>query len=96
MTCEYGKNEAARAVDAPGGAVDGAMKWCQDLLALPQAAMNLTRRQARADLVREFARDIDDELAGVGSWWWNQETQAALHRMVEQLGEEEKVIGESW
>ncbi|MGA8620756.1 MAG: enoyl-CoA hydratase/isomerase family protein [Candidatus Sulfotelmatobacter sp.] len=47
--------------------VGRAIKWCQDLLALPQAAMNLTRRQARADLVREFARDIDHELAEVGS-----------------------------
>lgn len=65
--------------------VDRAIKWCQDLLTLPQAAMNLTRTQARADLVREFARDIDHELAEVGSWWWNQETQDALHRMVEQL-----------
>ena len=70
--------------------VDRAIKWCQDLLALPQAAMNLTRRQARADLVREFARDIDHELAEVGSWWWNQETQAALHRMVEQLAMKKK------
>ena len=65
--------------------VDQAIKWCQDLLALPQAAMSLTRRQARADLVREFERDIDRELAEVSSWWWSQETQAALHRMVEQL-----------
>jgi hypothetical protein len=61
-----------------------------DLLALPQTAMNLTRRQARTDLVREFARDIDHELAEVGSWWWNQETQAALHRMVEQLAMKKK------
>jgi Delta3-Delta2-enoyl-CoA isomerase len=65
--------------------VDQALKWCQDLLALPQVAMELTRRQARADLVGEFERDIDHELAEVSSWWWNQETQAALHRMVEQL-----------
>jgi enoyl-CoA hydratase/carnithine racemase len=65
--------------------VERAIRWCQDLLALPQAAMNLTRRQARADLVEEFARDIAHEMAEVSSWWWNQETQAALHRMVEQL-----------
>jgi enoyl-CoA hydratase/carnithine racemase len=67
-----------------------ASKWCQDLLALPRVATNLTRRQARADLVGEFARDIDHELAEVSSWWWNQETQAALHRMVEQLATRKK------
>jgi Delta3-Delta2-enoyl-CoA isomerase len=65
--------------------VERAIKWCQDLLVLPQIAMNLTRRQARADLVREFARDIDHELAEVSSQWWSEETQAALHRTVEQL-----------
>lgn len=70
--------------------VDRAVKWCQDLLALPQSAMNLTRNQARADLVREFARDIDHELAEVASWWWNQETQAALRRMVQQLAMKKK------
>jgi enoyl-CoA hydratase/carnithine racemase len=70
--------------------IDQALKWCQALLALPQAAMNLTRRQARADLVGEFAGDIDHELAEISSWWWNQETQAALHRMVEQLAMRKK------
>lgn len=69
----------------PDQVVVRAIEWCQDLLALSQTAVNLTRRQARADLVMEFARDMDHELAQVGSWWWNQETQTALHRLVEQL-----------
>ena len=71
--------------------VDRALKWCQDLLVLPRAAMDLTRRQARADLVGQFARDMDHELAEVSSWWWNQETQAALHRMVERLVAKKKM-----
>jgi enoyl-CoA hydratase/carnithine racemase len=70
--------------------VGRALKWCQDLVGLPQVAMELTRGQARADLLAEFARDIDHELAEVSSWWWNQETQAALHRMVEQLAMKRK------
>jgi len=74
----------------PEQVVDQALKWCQDLIALPQVATDLTRRQARADLVGEFERDIDYELAEVSSWWWNQETQAALHRMVEQLAMRKK------
>jgi len=65
--------------------VDRALEWCQDLLALPRAAMELTRRQARADLVMEFAQNIDHEIAEASSRWWGQETQACLHRMVEQL-----------
>jgi Delta3-Delta2-enoyl-CoA isomerase len=71
--------------------LERALNWCQDLLTLPRAAMELTRRQVRADLVREFARDIDHELAEVSSWWWSQETQAALHCMVEQLAKKKKV-----
>lgn len=65
--------------------VSHASRWCEGLLALPRAAMELTRSQARADLVGEFARDVDQELAQVSSWWWSKETQAGLHRMVEQL-----------
>ena len=65
--------------------LERALHWCQDLLALPRAAMDLTRRQARVDLVRESARGMDHELAGVSSWWWWPETQAALHCMVERL-----------
>lgn len=70
--------------------IDRALKWCHDLLALPQVARELTRRQARADLVELFAQDIDHEMAEVNSWWWNQETQARLHRMVEQLAMKKK------
>jgi enoyl-CoA hydratase/carnithine racemase len=71
--------------------VDRALKWCQDLLSLPRTAMELTRRQARADLVMEFARNMDHEIAEVSSWWWGQETKACLHRMVEQLAMKRKV-----
>lgn len=67
-----------------------ALTWCQGLLQLPRAAMELTRSQARADLVGEFARDVDQELAQVSSWWWSKETQAGLHRMVEQLEAKKK------
>jgi Delta3-Delta2-enoyl-CoA isomerase len=69
----------------PEQVVERAVRWCQDLLALPSAAMSLTRNQARADVIGEFNRDIDGEVVEVCSWWWNQETQASLHSMVEQL-----------
>jgi hypothetical protein len=57
---------------------------------LGSRSSRITGRDTAADFVREFARDIDHELAEVGSWWWNQETQAALHRMVEQLAVRKK------
>jgi enoyl-CoA hydratase/carnithine racemase len=74
----------------PNQVVERALKWCQDLLALSHVATDLTRRQAPADLVGEFAGDIDHELAQVSSWWWNQQTQGALHQMVEQLAMKKK------
>ena len=71
-------------------APERAMQWCQEILTLPQAAMEITCKQARADLVKEFARDMGSELAEVNSWWWSRETQAALHRMVEKLAMKNK------
>jgi Delta3-Delta2-enoyl-CoA isomerase len=69
----------------PEQVVDRAVRWCESLLELPETAVSVTRMQARADLVGEFARDIDRELAEVCSRWWSEETQASLHRIVEQL-----------
>ena len=66
--------------------VDRALRWCESLLALPSTAVELTRMQARADLVEAFAQqDIDEELSQVSSWWWVEETQKALHEMVQRL-----------
>ena len=66
--------------------VDRALRWCESLLALPSTAVELTRMQARADLVKAFAQqDIDEELSRVTSWWWVEETQKALHEMVQRL-----------
>ncbi len=45
--------------------VGRALKWCEDLVALPRTAMETTRRQARADFVREFDQDRSQELAEV-------------------------------
>jgi Delta3-Delta2-enoyl-CoA isomerase len=74
-------------------AVDRALKWCEELIALPRAAMEITRQQARADLVAEFSRDTAKEQAEVTTWWWSVETQKALHRMVEQLAMKKKSAG---
>jgi Delta3-Delta2-enoyl-CoA isomerase len=74
----------------PEHAVDRAVGWCESLLALPENAISLTRKQARADLVGEFARDLDGEVGEVCSWWWNRETQASLHRLVEQFAVKKK------
>ncbi|HLK34102.1 MAG TPA: enoyl-CoA hydratase/isomerase family protein [Terriglobales bacterium] len=73
--------------------VERALQWCEELLALPRAAMEITRRQARADLVGQFSRDTTDELAEITGWWWSEETQQALHRMVEQLAMKKKSAG---
>ena len=74
--------------------VDRARKWCEGLLALPRTAMEITRRQVRADLVAEFARETAEELGEVTRWWWNEETQKALHRMVEQLAMKKRSAGD--
>jgi hypothetical protein len=61
--------------------VDRALEWCEGLLALPRAAMEITHRQARADLMLEFSRDAVEELAEV--------PQKALRRRRKTRDEEE-------
>ena len=73
--------------------VDSALKWCAGLLMLPRTAMEITRRQARDHLTALLARDTSEELAEVNTWWWSEETQTALHRMVEQLAMKKKSAG---
>lgn len=65
--------------------VERALKWCQDLLVIPASAMAYTRRQARADLVGLFQRDLSGEIEEVGEAWWHPETQSRLRSVAEQL-----------
>ena len=70
----------------PGDVVEGALSWCQTLLALPPEAMAATRREARADLVAYFERNLEAELQAVTASWWANETQETLHALSSKLG----------
>lgn len=48
-------------------------------------AMALTRRQARADLVHLFSRDLEAELKQVITNWWGDEAQGVLRNLATQL-----------
>jgi Delta3-Delta2-enoyl-CoA isomerase len=61
-----------------------AVDWCQSLLKLPQEAMTITRRRARADLTSYFD-DTEDELNDVIARWWNNESQAVLKALAARL-----------
>lgn len=66
--------------------VERALAWCQRMLAVPAQAFALTRRDARADVVALFDRDLEKEAAYVTSNWWSEETQRTLKALVERLG----------
>jgi Delta3-Delta2-enoyl-CoA isomerase len=66
--------------------IERALEWCKSRLALPAEAMSVTRREARADLVEVFGRDMDPELQKVTAAWWHPETQSTLRALVEKLG----------
>jgi len=70
--------------------VERAVEWCQNLLVLPQAAMQATRREARADLVALFDQDFERELNQMLANWWSPEAQTVLRAMVERLGKKVK------
>ena len=74
----------------PDQVIERSLAWCQRLLALPSEAMLATRREARADLVALFERDLEGELQQVITGWWNPETQSTLHVLVEKMGKKKQ------
>jgi enoyl-CoA hydratase/carnithine racemase len=70
----------------PDAVIARALLWCQSLLALPPEAMAATRREARADLVAYFERNLESELQAVTASWWATETQTILRALSAKLG----------
>jgi enoyl-CoA hydratase/carnithine racemase len=70
----------------PDAVIERALLWCQSLLALPPEAMAATRREARADLVAYFERNLESELQAVTASWWATETQTILRALSAKLG----------
>ena len=66
--------------------VERAVTWDERVLALPAESMNLTRRDARADLRAIFEKDLGPELQWITERWWSSSTQATLRALVERLG----------
>jgi Delta3-Delta2-enoyl-CoA isomerase len=65
--------------------VESAMRWCQQVLALPKEAMIHTRQLARADLVALFS-NLEPELQRVIESWWSPATQTVLRELAQRLG----------
>ena len=59
--------------------------WLEELLALPPAAMQATRRIARADMVDALKGFTDAELDGFLDDWYAPATQASLQALVARL-----------
>jgi 3,2-trans-enoyl-CoA isomerase len=72
-------------VDDPESTVTRALEWCEQHLALPTAAMLITRKLARADLHALFD---DSSKLGVEKFvniWSSESTRAALREVVDRL-----------
>jgi len=72
-------------VDDPGVAVERAVEWCQEHLALPRTPMLLTRRMARADLHGFFSDGSELGVEQFVDIWFSEPTQKALRTLVERL-----------
>jgi enoyl-CoA hydratase/carnithine racemase len=75
---------------APGEVVSTALGWCRETLALPPAAMGITRRSLRADftaLFDELSDSTREEMTGV---WFSEEPQRVLKALVAQLAAKKK------
>jgi len=71
--------------DDPAGAVARAIEWCQELIALPKAAMLQTRAMARADLHRIIQNNSDQDSKRFVGVWFDESTQRVLRGLVERL-----------
>ena len=70
--------------------VERALARAQSLLALPPAAMAITRRLARADLVGLFAGGLEHETEAMLDAWFSPEAQASMRSLVERLAARRK------
>lgn len=62
-----------------------ALAWCKQLVSLPQHAVAATRQLMRADLAALFDDPESMRIEAFVSFWFREETQAALHSMVAAL-----------
>lgn len=69
----------------PDCVVERAVEWCQALLALPPRALAVTRRTARADLVRLIEEGLAGEMDLLVDNWFHEETQAVLRSVADRL-----------
>jgi 3,2-trans-enoyl-CoA isomerase len=68
----------------PGDAIEAALKWARRITALPPQAMNTTRLEARAGLLDQI-RAQGIHVATATDYWFSQETQATMHKLVQEL-----------
>ncbi|MEO8503662.1 MAG: enoyl-CoA hydratase/isomerase family protein [Acidobacteriota bacterium] len=66
-------------------AIPAALSWCESLLKLPLVARTKTRAIARADLGALFTWTRGREVDLVANDWFSDETQTALHALVDRL-----------
>lgn len=72
--------------DDPATAVSRAIRWCEELLALPRPGMLATREMARSDLRRIFENSSEYGVERFVEFWFQETTQATLRALVERLG----------
>lgn len=72
-------------VVAPEQVLPAALAWCRETLALPPAAMDITRRSLRGDfntLFDQLSTNTREEMTSV---WFSEEPQRVLRALVAQL-----------
>lgn len=65
--------------------IPAALRWLHKHLALPPKALELTRREARADLAGLFAGFGESHIEALVDGWFAEESQTVLRKLVERL-----------
>lgn len=65
--------------------IQHAVRWCEEMLALPRHAMLGNRAIARAHFKQEFARYTGVGVAAFVDTWFSDEAQQVMHALIAQL-----------
>ena len=65
--------------------IQHAIKWCENLLSLPQISMLGNRANARAHFKEEFASHTAESVESFVDTWFSVETQQVINSLVAQL-----------
>ena len=68
--------------------VSAALRWCEQIVAVPEHALLGTRSVMRRDLIEKIRRHRGDDARRLTELWFQPELRSAMQKLVAQLKKE--------